>query len=522
MGTNLTIFQKGLILLAVPVCFQLVFFAALFKVEWDGEDVEHMAVHTKEVIAQTETAYRSLLEGTAYVRRLVIMDQDPAQSPPLHDTLRDAPQEFQKLLDLVEDNRRQQAKVKEIVAEADRLRDRLLEEKGLLAAGRRDEAAALVKDPAAQNLLDALRRRLDDVLQDESRLDAVRMQALTDSWRRQNWMMGCGVALSLAIALVIAVLFSRNIAGRLAQLTNNVRRLGEKKELTNQLSGKDEIARLDVVFRDMARALREREQENEMFIYSVSHDLRSPLVNLQGFSEELSLSCRDLRTALDRPEATAAAGPARGILERDIPDSLHFIRTAVSRLSAIIDALLRLSRVGRVEYRIQPVNVEAAARRVVAALGGLIKARQAEVVVGPMPPALGDPTAVEQILANLTGNALAYLDPSRPGQVEIGALPRGDGAAPPGSRTYYVKDNGLGIPKEHQDRVFLAFRRLHPDVAQGEGVGLALVSRMVGRLSGKIWLESAAGVGSTFFVALPEAPEAAAAAPASEEGSIHP
>ena len=214
--------------------------------------------------------------------------------------------------------------------------------------------------------------------------------------------------------------------------------------MTNPLSGADEIARLDAVFRAMARALREREQENEMFIYSVSHDLRSPLVNLQGFSEELSFSCQDLRAALDRPAGTAAVGPVRTILEKDIPDSLHFIRTAVSRLSAIIDALLRLSRVGRVEYRIQPVDVEAAAHRVVDSLGGVIKAKKAEVAVGSMPAALGDPTAVEQIFANLIGNALAYLDPSRPGRVEIGALPRGEGAAPPGSRTYYVKDNGFG------------------------------------------------------------------------------
>ena len=173
----------------------------------------------------------------------------------------------------------------------------------------------------------------------------------------------------------------------------------------------------------MAQALREREQENEMFIYSVSHDLRSPMVNLQGFSEELSLSCQDLRAALEGAEA--AAGPARRVLEKDIPDSVHFIKTAVSRLSAIIDALLRLSRVGRVEYRIQPVDVETAVRRVVESLAGAVKGRKAEVVVGAMPPALGDPTAVEQIFANLIGNAVAYLDPTRPGRVEVGALESG-------------------------------------------------------------------------------------------------
>jgi signal transduction histidine kinase len=317
--------------------------------------------------------------------------------------------------------------------------------------------------------------------------------------------------------------FSRDIVGRLSQLADNVHRLGDKKELTQPLTGRDEIARLDAVFRAMARSLREREQENEMFIYSVSHDLRSPLVNLQGFSEELSFSCKDMSTAL-AGVADAGGRRALAIVERDVPESLHFIKTAVSRLSAIIDALLRLSRVGRVEYRIQPVNIAEIVERVVAALDNTIEGRKAEVSVGALPPALGDPTAVEQIFANLIANALHYLDPARSGRVEIGTLPPGQEGAPAGLQTYFVKDNGLGIPEAYQQRVFLAFQRLHADVVQGEGVGLALVYRMVGRLGGKIWLESTAGVGSTFYVALPAAPGTPtdSASPALEESRTTP
>ena len=509
MGTNLTIFQKGLILIAVPVLFQLVFLGALYKMEWDEEEVQHLAVHTKEVIAQTETAYRSLLEATAYVRRLVITGEDTSQAPPLHDTLIDAPAEFEKLKQLVVDNPPQQGKVIETAADAEGLRRHLADALASLTAGRRDEAAARVKDPEVQRLLDAVRLRLDDFLREEARLDGVRMTALTDAWRRQNWLIGGGVAASVLIALAVAALFSRGVTGRFARLTENVGRLADKKELTQPLSGTDEIAHLDAAFHTMASALREREQENEMFIYSVSHDLRSPLVNLQGFSEELSLSCRELRAALDASDA--ALGPARTILDRDIPDSVKYIRTSVTRLSGIIDALLRLSRAGRVEYQIRPVDVNLKVGRVVEALAGAVKARKAEVIVGDLPPALADPTAVEQIFANLIGNAVNYLDPARPGRVEVGALEPGAGAAPAGLRTYYVRDNGLGVPAEYQERIFRAFKRLHANSAPGEGVGLALVSRMVGRLGGKIWLESAAGAGSTFFVALPAAPEGAVA-----------
>jgi signal transduction histidine kinase len=531
MSTNLTIFQKGLILLAIPLLFQLIFFGVLLKMEWEQEDVERMAVHTKKVIAQAETAYRYLLEASSHVRRLVITGEDPTATPTLHDALSKVSQEFQVLEGLLEDNRSQQVKVQEAAAEADRMRVWLREETGLLTAGRHEEAVGRVREGSGQILLDSVRRLLDDFLQEEMRLDQQRMQAVSVASERQNWLIGGGAALSLVLAVIVAVLFAREVGGRLQQLADNVRRLGEKKELTQPLAGSDEIARLDGVFRAMARALREREQENEMFIYSVSHDLRSPLVNLQGFSEELGFSCKALRAALVAGGPADGAAQALKIAKTDIPDSLRFIKTAVVRVSGIIDALLRLSRVGRVVYQMQTVDVDETVRRVVDALAGTIESRSAEVVVGALAPALSDPTAVEQVFANLIGNAINYLDPARPGRVEVGMLPPETGGALGILQTYFVKDNGLGIPEAYQPRVFQAFQRLHADVAQGEGIGLALTYRMVGRLGGKIWLESAAGVGSTFFVALPPAPPsgktageapAGIAAPSLEDGRLTP
>ena len=116
----------------------------------------------------------------------------------------------------------------------------------------------------------------------------------------------------------------------------------------------------------MADNLGQQKQENEMFVYSVSHDLRSPLVNLQGFSEELSLSCRDLRELFRRddvPEPVRRRGLQ--LMDRDIEESIRFIQAAVGRLARIIDALLRLSRAGRVEYQWQEVNLAAAVGKIV-------------------------------------------------------------------------------------------------------------------------------------------------------------
>jgi signal transduction histidine kinase len=241
-----------------------------------------------------------------------------------------------------------------------------------------------------------------------------------------------------------------------------------------------------------------------MFIYSVSHDLRAPLVNLQGFSKELIRACDELRAAV-RESSLAAATRQRieRVIDEDIGEALHYLQTAVLRASHIIDALLQLSRVGRVEYRRQRVEVHDIVQRVIDAMQGSIRARRAQVRVDELPAVWGDPTALEQVFANLVGNAVNYLDPARDGRIEIGTT-----IAPPGVkslRIFYVRDNGQGIPEVALPRLFNAFQRLHGNSTAGEGIGLALVRRVVERHGGRVWAESKEGVGTTFYLSLPEA-----------------
>jgi len=250
-----------------------------------------------------------------------------------------------------------------------------------------------------------------------------------------------------------------------------------------------------------------KNRENELFVYSVSHDLRSPLVNLQGFSKELgavSQNIRELLVSESVPDDVRQRGVS--LVDDDVQRCVRFIQSAVSRLSGIIDALLRLSRAGRVEFQPQPVDIATTVAQIIESMTSTIYDRGATVETGPLPAAWGDPTAVEQVFANLIGNAVNYLDPGRPGRIEIGSEP----AAPPANdlrnwTTYYVKDNGLGIPEAYHGKVFQALKRLHPDVAQGEGIGLAIVRRIVERHGGTIRFESTVGIGTTFFVTLPSA-----------------
>jgi PAS domain S-box-containing protein len=253
------------------------------------------------------------------------------------------------------------------------------------------------------------------------------------------------------------------------------------------------------------RDLKEKNQENEMFVYSVSHDLRSPLVSLQGFSKELGLVTAEIRALLESDQVpTGIRQKAQSLIDGDVKQSLRFIQTGVLRLSNIIDALLRLSRIGRVEYECREVKMTDVVRRVVESMSAELFERGVEVRVHDLPSCSGDATAVEQLFANLIGNAMKYLDGERRGEIEVGAVVASAADPEHGkSQTFYVKDNGLGIPAACQQKIFQAFQRVHPQHAPGEGMGLAIVRRVVERHRGRVWVESTEGQGSTFYVTLP-------------------
>lgn len=533
MLSRFSILKKGLLLIAVPLGFQIGFIGLVAVMRMEATSAERWRLHTQAVIAQSQTLRARMLTAHGSVQGFTIT-QDPSFGVQSDAEIGAVGVEAARLLGMVDDNSGQKAIARRIEAEVKGFAGFLDEAVKLLRAGQVDGVVAANRRRTAQSMLDRINRDLGAFLDEENRLDLQRRDRVAQAWRRFDLLLTTGTVASVLCTVLFARLFSRNISGRISVLASNVQRLAEGKELAPNLRGVDEIARLDRVFHEMATTLdlaaraeranaelnarraeelatvndqlREKNQENEMFVYSVSHDLRSPLVNLQGFSKELGLIGKDLRSAIDRDEVPSEVRrKVIGMIDVDVSESIGFIQTAVTRLSAIIDALLRLSRAGRIEYRRQQVDVDAVVRRVVAALGRTIAEKGATVTIGELPPTFGDPTAIEQVFANLVGNALNYLAPARPGVVAIEVE---DAAvrhplAPPGTVIYAVRDNGLGIPDAYKSKVFTAFQRLHGDVAKGEGVGLALVRRMVERHGGRVWFESTPGRGSTFFVAFP-------------------
>ncbi|MCK5827667.1 PAS domain S-box protein, partial [Candidatus Bipolaricaulota bacterium] len=250
---------------------------------------------------------------------------------------------------------------------------------------------------------------------------------------------------------------------------------------------------------EVKRYLAEVEVANEevkTFAYIVSHDLRAPLVNLKGFSSELKDSMEILAPHLqkliegldesEREEVVLA-------LEEDIPEALGFIETSVSRMDGFINSVLKLSRIGRREMTRQPVDAAAFVETCRQSLGHQMEENKVELVVGKLPQVLADPTALEQVIGNLLTNAVNYLDPERPGRIEIGGEKTQIGT------TFWIKDNGRGISKDDEEKVFAPFRRAGKQNVKGEGMGLSYVRTMVRQHGGQIWFESEPDVGTTFF-----------------------
>jgi light-regulated signal transduction histidine kinase (bacteriophytochrome) len=255
----------------------------------------------------------------------------------------------------------------------------------------------------------------------------------------------------------------------------------------------DRTAELAVANKELAQ----KNEEVEAFVYIVSHDLRAPLVNLQGFARELQVSCGDLERALSPAALPAAATqPVQQILKQDIPDSLRYIAASTSKFERLIDALLTLSRYGRQNYQAITLDVRTVVDLTLDALRQSLLDSGAKVRVGPLPKALGDATAIGQVFANLIGNALKYRHPERQPAIEIG------GEVIDGMAHYWVRDNGAGIPSAARRRLFQVFQRFHPQMASGEGMGLAIVKRVVERHGGRLWADSEEGLGSTFHLTL--------------------
>jgi len=251
----------------------------------------------------------------------------------------------------------------------------------------------------------------------------------------------------------------------------------------------------------LLKTLAAKNEELQSVVYVASHDLKSPLVNIQGFSGELSRSCAEFKAILGGEDVPAALKEKlASLMCEDVPESLGFIRAGTLKMQALLDGLLEVCRVGSAVLQIQALDMNEMIKHIIASMQFQINDSGADVIVDDLPGCIGDGDHVNQVFSNLLTNAVKYLDADRKGEIHI------SGRGEDGESIYCVQDNGLGIASQHQDKVFEIFHRLDPDRhADGEGLGLTIAMRIIQRHEGRIWVESEPGKGSMFFVSLPAA-----------------
>jgi PAS domain S-box-containing protein len=249
-----------------------------------------------------------------------------------------------------------------------------------------------------------------------------------------------------------------------------------------------------------AADLEQINEELETFAYAISHDLRAPLASIKGFSGMLSLILEESKPILDKclphlDEEERASFSAD--FQEDLPKALGFIAASVDRMNGLIDAILHLAHLGRQKLSPEPIDMEALVQSILQSMAHQMGQRGVRVKVGTLPEVVADRVSMEQIMGNLLDNAVKYLEPGRPGEIEISAE-RG-----PEETTFHISDNGCGIAENNIPIVFDIFCRVGRQDVPGDGMGLAYVQKLVRRHGGRIWCESEPGVGTTFSFTIP-------------------
>ena len=258
------------------------------------------------------------------------------------------------------------------------------------------------------------------------------------------------------------------LAKQLALILRNQDLFGEVRELNSELEQR--VAEVNATNEELAS-----------FAYAVSHDLRAPLRAIDGFSEIL----------IDEKSA---------VLGDDGREHLGRIRRAAQNMGQLIDDLLQLSRTGRAELHLMPIDLSGLARRVAAEHAEREPERSVAFRAVDGLRAAGDEGLLRVVLDNLIGNAFKFTRPVKQPSIELGVT---NGSGP---KAFFVRDNGVGFDQTYQAKLFTPFQRLHsPREFEGNGIGLATVRRVIRRHGGDVWAESTPGEGATFFFTLPSA-----------------
>jgi signal transduction histidine kinase len=352
-------------------------------------------------------------------------------------------------------------------------------------AGRIGQAMTMIRSGRGKALMDDVRREIDAVDDLQGQRVADYTQASARSASTTLTVNGIAGVLILILAGVVAMLVRRYFHD-----------MTEARAVIDRTN-----AGLEQTVRDRTAALTRANEEVQRFAYIVSHDLRSPLVNVMGFTSELEAAGEIIDRQISRLETVAPdliESDAVTAVREDLPEAIGFIRASTAKMDGLINAILKLSREGRRRFVPETLDMTALVQSIADSVRHQVDATEGQILVEPLPDIESDRLSIEQVLGNLIDNAVKYLEPSRPGLIVISGE-----ALAGGWVRYTVTDNGRGIAARDHERVFELFRRAGRQNTPGEGLGLAFVRNSVRRLGGSVELESEPGKGSTFHLKFP-------------------
>lgn len=267
-----------------------------------------------------------------------------------------------------------------------------------------------------------------------------------------------------------------------------VRIEGTILDITDKMKIEAELVNID---------LTRKNEEMEQVLYATSHDLRSPLVNIQGFSRELQVSISELNSLLKNQDMPLKIwNKCRVLIEEDIPESLNYILLSSSKMDLLLSGLLSLSRIGRQKLKIKNLDMNWIINDVVSTYEYEIKEKNIKVDISQLPGCRGDELLINRLFSNLVGNAIKFIDVNRCALIQISGRMDKDHVF------YFIKDNGIGIPPDQTNKIFQLFHQLDPNVA-GTGLGLTIVKHILESHGGDIQVDSELGKGTCFTVSLP-------------------
>jgi signal transduction histidine kinase len=450
-------------------------------------------VHTIEVENQTNSLLLEIRRAESAARGYLVT-RGPEFLSDHEDAVSAITPHLDKLADLTSDNPFQVENLRKLRAAIETRLHQFELEISFLKQGDAADAADLVREAAAGTTSATIRDLGDAMRSEENDLFALRRANADRSQRLASAVTIAGSSLVIVLAGISIILVRRS-----AQARDHA----EARLRDNNLN-------LEATVEERTADVRAANDELQRFAYIVSHDLRSPLVNIVGFTSELE----ELRGQIFKrigvlappvptnaptiaPDAEPELASEDQRLSQDFSEALGFIKSSSDKMDRLISAILNLTREGRRRFEPEPLDMRELIESLVSSLAHQASEAEAEIHITPLPQIVSDHLAIEQIFSNLIDNAIKYLRPGIPGEIFV------RGRTKLGFAVFDISDNGRGIdPKDHQ-RIFDLFRRAGIQDRPGQGIGLAHVRALVRRLGGTMSVASELNAGSTFTITLP-------------------